>query len=181
MNAIQLRSANLSDAASLGAVHVAAWHETYTGILPEEMLASLSVEGRAAMWSKILAAPAPFSGTAVYVSEDHDRIVGFGACGQPRDEELAYMGFDGEIGAIYVLRSHQRLGIGRSLMGMMAQALLVQGCTAATLWVVREHGSARNFYDHLGGKVVGEKKDERPNATLFEVAYGWHDLSRLVC
>jgi hypothetical protein len=45
--------------------------------------------------------------------------------------------------------------------------------------VLRENLVARRFYEHLGGTVVGEKKDERPGITLFEVAYGWSDLSVL--
>lgn len=179
MNVIQLRSAIPSDAPALGAVHVASWHETYTGILPDEMLASLSVEARTEMWTKILGYPAAFGGTAVYVAEDHGRVVGFGSCGQQRDEALTGLGFGGEISAIYVLRSHQRLSVGRSIMRAMAHALLEQGRAAATLWVLRENVVARGFYERLGGAVVSEKKDEMPRTTLVELAYGWGDLSLL--
>lgn len=180
MNAIRLRRAIPSDAPALGAVHVASWHETYTGMLPDEMLASLSVEARTAMWTKILDDPAAFGGTAVYVAEDHGRVVGFGSCGQQRDESLLGLGFGGEISAIYVLRPHQRLNVGCSIMSMMAQALLEYGCTAATLWVLQDNVKARGFYERLGGVVISEKKDERPNTILFELAYGWRDLSLLV-
>lgn len=158
-------------------MHVASWHETYTGILPDEMLASLSVEARAEMWAKILGDPAAFGGKTVY---DHGRVVGFGFCGQQRDEALTGLGFGGEISAIYVLRSHQRLSVGRSIISMMSHALLEHDRTAATLWVLRENVTARGFYERLGGAVVSEKKDERPNATLVELAYGWRDLSLLV-
>jgi ribosomal protein S18 acetylase RimI-like enzyme len=180
MRGFRLRSAIPGDAPALGALHVASWRETYAGILPDDMLASLSADERAAMWAGILGDPKAYADAAVYVAEDQDRLVGFGSCGRQRDEALAGSDFSGEIGAIYVLRSHQHLGIGRALMRLLSQALLDADCRAATLWVLRENLVARNFYERLGGTVVGEKKEETPDATLVEVAYGWDDLSALV-
>lgn len=57
MDEMTLRKANQADATTLGALHVASWHETYTGIVPGEILAGLSVDARAEMWSKILSSP----------------------------------------------------------------------------------------------------------------------------
>ncbi len=50
MGGVIPRPANVADADAIGALHVAAWRETYTGILPDEMLAALSVEARRTMW-----------------------------------------------------------------------------------------------------------------------------------
>ncbi len=80
-----LRRATIYDADKLGAVHVASWHETYAGILPDDMLAGLSIEARSAMWAKILGDPSAFADTAVYVMEGDASIIGFGACGRQRD------------------------------------------------------------------------------------------------
>ncbi|CAN5345369.1 GNAT family N-acetyltransferase [soil metagenome] len=180
MNGIRLRAAILNDAAALGAMHVASWRETYRGILPDEMLADLSVDSRTAMWTTILGNRDAFGDTAVLVAQDSDDIVGFGSCGRQRDVGLADAGFGGEIGAIYVQRSHQHRGIGRAIMSAMAQALSALGQDAASLWVLRENFPARAFYEGLGGEIVGEKSDELPNVTLVELAYGWRDLAALV-
>lgn len=180
MNAIRLREATQTDAAALGSLHVASWHETYTGLIPDEILAGLSVEARTAMWSQILNDPAAAGCTAVYVAEDGGHLVGFGSCGQQRDKALADAGYGGEVGAIYVLRSHQNRGVGRSIMAAMSQFLSGQRHTAASLWVLRENSPARRFYEGLGGEIVGERTDEQANATLVEVAFGWRDLTRLV-
>lgn len=75
-----LRRATIDDADQLGAVHVASWREAYAGILPDDMLTGLSVDARSAMWTKILGDPSAFAETAVYVIEDKDSIIGFGAC-----------------------------------------------------------------------------------------------------
>ena len=132
------------------------------------------------MWSAVLSDPATFGGMTIFVAESEGEIVGFGACGSQRDEALKREGFDGEVGAIYVLRSHQRAGVGNSLMSLMSRKLLDEGRRAAALWVLRENVSARTFYERLGGAVVGERNDEESGAMLAEVAYGWSDLSALV-
>jgi ribosomal protein S18 acetylase RimI-like enzyme len=176
---ITLREANQADADAIGSLHVASWRETYAGLVPEEMLAGVSVEARTAMWSEILGDPEAVGCTAVFVAEDDGRLVGFGSRGRQRDGALADAGLSGEIGAIYVLRSRQGLGVGRALMAAMAGALSGRGCASASLWVLRENAPARAFYENLGGEVVGEKTDERSDPPLVEFAYGWRDLSRL--
>jgi len=43
VDATTLRKATQTDAATLAALYIASWHETYTGIIPGEMLAGSSV------------------------------------------------------------------------------------------------------------------------------------------
>lgn len=180
MDGATLRKANEADAAALGALHVASWHETYTGILPKDLLAGLSSEARGAMWRDILLQPDTFGCIGVLVAEHAGSMIGFGACGRQRDQTLDAAKFTGEFSAIYVLRSHQGRGIGRAIMAAMAAALLAAGHSAASLWVLRQNDRARRFYAGLDGIVVGERKDEQPNVTLTEDAYGWRDLMSLV-
>lgn len=159
---------------------MASWRETYAGLLPDYLLDDLSAEERSDMWSALLDDPARFGGTAIFVAESGEQIVGFGACGAQRDAALNEQGFGGEVGAIYVRRSHQHAGVGKSLMSLMARKLLDQTRIAATLWVLRENISARTFYEGLGGVLVGEREEEQSGTKLTEVAYGWCDLSSLV-
>ena len=168
-----MRKATTRDAQQLGAVHVAAWKETYTGLLPREMLSALTVESRSAMWAHILANPAASDDTVVFLAEDQGTVIGFGACGRQRDRRLGAQGFDAEISALYVLRSHQHQGIGQDLMRAMATELQSGGFAAIALWVLRENAAARRFYQRLGGEILGEKEDQRGDTTLIEVAYGW--------
>ena len=178
MNVIMLREATKAGTAALASLHVASWQETYTAILPDEITAGLSVERQAAMWSKILGDPGAFGCASVVLASAGDDIVGFGSCGEQRDQALADAGFGGEFSAIYVLRSHQSRGIGRAIMTRMRTALFRVGHTAASLWVLRDNASARTFYERLGGEIIGEKAREESGAALVEVAYGWRDLSR---
>jgi len=177
---IEFRKATPRDAVAIGGLHVASWRETYAGLLPGELLDALSAEARAAMWSEVLSDPVTYAGTAVFVADSAGTIVGFGACGGQRDAVLARRGFHAEVGAFYILRSHQRQGLGRSLMNLMARHLLGHGWTAATLWVLRENGPARQFYEKLGGAIIGEREENQFGVSLSEVAYGWTDLSSVV-
>jgi hypothetical protein len=96
MDAISFREAKPDDAVAIGLLHVASWRETYAGLLPARVLDGLSAQARSAMWRAVLDDPAGYGGTAVFVAECDGRMIGFGACGDQRDEGLRKRGFDGE-------------------------------------------------------------------------------------
>ena len=176
----KIRVATLDDTRALATMHVASWRETYAGILPDRMLSSLSIDAREAAWAKILREPATEQSAAVvYLAEQESSIIGFGACGAQRTENLRDKGYDGEFGAIYVLRAFQRQGIGAYLLGKMSLDLLARGFSAAALWVLRDNPTARRFYEHHGGKIIAEREDVRDGTVLVELAYGWADLKTL--
>jgi ribosomal protein S18 acetylase RimI-like enzyme len=175
----QIRVATPNDAQGLGSVHVASWRETYSGLLPDNTLSSLSVEARAAAWTKIMREPTTLASTVIYLAEHNGAIVGFGSCGTQRSEDLLDKGYDGEVTAIYVLRDFQKRKIGTRLFRELSSNLQQRGFKAAALWVLRENLRARHFYEHLGGKVIAEKEDVRDAAVLVELAYGWPNLKEL--
>jgi ribosomal protein S18 acetylase RimI-like enzyme len=144
------------------------------------LLDSLSAESRATMWATVLSASANWNSTQVHLAETAGEIVGLGACGSQRDSALRERGFVGEIGAIYVLRSQQGAGVGRSLMRLMAHDLAARAMPSASLWVLRENVRARGFFKRTGGAIVAEKVDIERNSTLHEVAYGWLDVAQLI-
>ena len=176
---VAIRVASVADAPTIARIHVTSWQETYAGLVPAETLARMSIEQRTAMWDLILGGPPDASVTSAFLAARGEDIVGFGSCGSQRSDDLERAGFDAEISALYVLRSAQRRGIGAALMRVMASKLLQRGHSGASLWVLRENGVARRFYEGLGGALAGERTDERRHGTLVEVAYGWPDLSVL--
>jgi ribosomal protein S18 acetylase RimI-like enzyme len=175
----EIRRGTVADAPRIASMHVASWLETYAGIIPEEMLAALSASRRTVAWENILRDPIKHDSSVVYVKEVGGAIAGFGACGAQRDVDLSNQGFDGEIGAVYVLQEFQRRGIGRALMGALASDLVDRGLHGVALWVLRENTTARRFYEQCAGEVIGEKRDVRGEAVLIEVAYGWSDIEML--
>jgi ribosomal protein S18 acetylase RimI-like enzyme len=177
--AAQIRMAAPDDALALGCMHVASWRETYTGILPDKMLASLSLEARAASWGKIMREPVTAHSTVVYLATHEGTIIGFGSCGAQRTDNLRNKGYDGEVSAIYVLREFQKRKIGTCLFRAMSSDLIRRGLNAAALWVLRDNLRARRFYEHHGGTVIAEREDVRDATVLLELAYGWSDLKEL--
>lgn len=174
-----IRVATPDDANALGSMHVTSWRETYTGILPDKMLTSLSAEARAAAWAQVMRDPTAVGAAVIYLAEQGGAIIGFGSCGAQRSENLEGKGYDGEISAIYVLREFQSRGTGARLFSAMSLDLTGRGFAAAALWVLRDNLRARRFYERYAGQVIAEKEDVRDGTVLVELAYGWPDLGEL--
>ena len=177
----RIRRAQLEDAEAIAAVHVAAWQESYTGLVPAEMLASPSLTERVDRWRRILGEPDPAVATVAFAAcAPGGVVVGFSSCGQQRSAELARAGFGGEFQAIYVLRAAQRRGVGRALMGAMAQNLVDRGLQGSALWVLTGNQPALDFYGMLGGVVVAQREDKRGEGIILaEIAYGWASVASL--
>lgn len=174
-----LRQATAGDAEAIAAVHIAAWEETYAGLLPEEMWRGQNLERRALNWRNLISRGQTTAGSAVLVAMNRDDVIGFGCCHPQRDSSLRDAGYVGETGAIYVLRASQGIGVGRALMRDMVTHLRAAGLCSMALWVLRENVRARGFYERLGGAIIATKDDQRGAFTLTELAYGWRDVDAL--
>lgn len=169
-----IRTATLGDAAAIAAVHVASWHTTYPGLVPDEHLKKLTVEARIPKWQETLGNPKP--GTYDLVAENElGQIAGFIDGGPERSGDPE---FKSELYAIYLLQSVQRKGLGRRLTHELTTRLLNDGWTSLMVWVLDANPSKR-FYEYLGGKRVRDKRVKFGGVDILEVAYGWMDLRLL--
>lgn len=168
---VRVRSASVADAAGIAKVHVGTWRTTYKGIVPDEHLASLSEEKRAAFWAKFLD-KVPAREHMFVAVDDGDRVVGFCNGGTNRSTDYDY---DGEILAIYLLQEWQGSGIGRRLMQASIDRLVEDGFKRMLVWVLADNPTC-GFYERMGGKVVGEKMETIGDKSLKELAYGWGSL-----
>lgn len=169
---IVIRKAEPRDAYAVAHVHVTSWRETYQGIVPDEFLKNLSIERRAVYWKNSLENPGD-EFHHVLAAEVDGSVVGFVNYGKVRDE---VPGFSGELFAIYILRSAQKLGLGRRLFAEAVREQLKFGRTSMLLWVLSDNPS-RGFYEHLGGEYLKEKVIEIGGKELNEAAYGWRNLN----
>ena len=143
---LAVRRAARADVERLAEVHVRCWQETYRGMLSEGFLASQTPDNRLPLWRHLLDRAEP---AEAWVACDDGVIVGFAgirrvpsggswhASGPPSSGDL-------ELWGLYLLASHQGLGLGRRLL---EEAL---GDSAASLWVAAENGRAIGFYSHFG-------------------------------
>src|SRR5690625_872372 len=121
-----IRAGLPDDAVAIARVHVDSWRSTYRGLLPDSVLANLSVEQRAATWRQAAETALVSEGrSCVLVAEDAgDGIIGFAAAGPEREENTEY---GGELYAIYLLERHQGRGVGYALASEAVDRLRAQG------------------------------------------------------
>lgn len=168
---MQIRKANPKDAAGIARVHVDSWRETYTGLMPDDILHGLSYEQREQFWHDTLVAEN--HPTFIYVVEGQDgEIVGFAAAGPARDADRPNVG---EVYAIYLLARYQEKGWGKALLVTVAEELARRGMTEMMLWVLIDNPT-RGFYEAMGGSLGREKREKMGDWVAFEVAYHWPDL-----
>ncbi|HYZ33342.1 MAG TPA: GNAT family N-acetyltransferase [Crenalkalicoccus sp.] len=183
---ICIRRARPSDAAAIGAVHVASWRSTYAGVLPAPYLARLSVLRHAAGYERAISDRRDGHAVFVAVASGPDAppgheareggvVIGFASGGRPRRPGLA----DGEVETLYLLDDYRDRGIGRRLMRAIAAHLAAVGCHSVMLWVLRDNPT-RWFYLRLGGRPVAQERIGFAGETLDQLAYRWDPIETLL-
>jgi ribosomal protein S18 acetylase RimI-like enzyme len=156
---MEIRRAVPEDAPGIAAIHVAGWRETYGGILPDDYLASLSVERRTEMWRRVL-----LRGEAVHLAPG----AGFAIVAAQRDPGLAAEWPD-ELQALYVLRAHQGQGLGRALL----RAALGDSGRPFSAFVLEGNAGALAFYIRTGAVELFRRPDRIGEHPVIDIALGW--------
>ncbi len=159
-----VRNARESDLEQIVEVHTTSWQETYRGIMPDEILDNLNVEGRRKYWQGRLQ-----DNTMNFVAEVDGEVVGFACCGANRE---ALKDYDGEVYAIYLRKAHHDKGLGKSLWLACIDALKAQDYNNVVVWVLKGNPSAQ-FYIEGGGKWEAEETFNMGKYELAHEAYGW--------
>lgn len=173
---LTLRHPDPTEALLLSRVHIQSWQETYTGIMPAQYLNNLEeIEGesRLKMWQGRLTHPQERE--RIWIATRNQIPVGFVMTGAARDKDSQGKG---EIFAIYLLRSSQKLGLGKALLQAGFSSLLNEGLDSASLWVA-ESNPTRGFYEKMGGQIQARKVDTCGAAKgISQVRYFWPDLQK---
>lgn len=148
---LDLRRAEPADVERLAEVHVRCWQETYRGMLSDGFLDSRVPADRLPLWRHLLESAEP---GVVWVASDGGTLVGFAGvhhvpAGDTTHAAAPPSSGDLELWGLYLLASHQGLGLGRRLL----EAAL--GTSAASLWVAADNGRAIGFYRHFGFEPDG--------------------------
>ncbi|HYD79695.1 MAG TPA: GNAT family N-acetyltransferase [Paucimonas sp.] len=176
MSDLILRAAIPADAAAIAQVRVDSWRATYRGILPDADLDSMKLDESAALWERILEAKS--AAASVFVAERDGAVLGF-AAGKLLEEEK--FGLNAELAAIYMRPDAQRAGIGRRLVGKIAEAHQAHGAHGLIAWVLAKNEIARQFFEDLGAELLIEQPFTwNEELELVEAGYGWRDLNALL-
>jgi ribosomal protein S18 acetylase RimI-like enzyme len=164
-----LRRAVPDDARAIAEIGVAGWQSAYRGILPDDFLDGMRVEGRETAWRQMLAGDGD-GGAPAWVAEQDGRVVGYVCSGPPRDDDVPLPAT--EIYAIYVSPETWRAGIGRALLSTAMAHWNAVTATTMVLWVFEENARARAFYEAMGWRSDGGRQQlELAGTSAIEVRY----------
>ena len=156
---VELRDATPADAFGLATVHVASWRAAYRGLMPDEVLAALSVPERERLWSDRLTTPEPR--TSVVVATDARRVVGFAAAGPPLVATDRADSTLGDLYALYLDPGRWGRGIGAPLHAAALDRLVTHSFTHAGLWILDGNERAQRFYLRHGWTDTGRTQIDR--------------------
>jgi GNAT superfamily N-acetyltransferase len=163
---VWVRPAGVADLPSIAQVHVAAWRQTYRGLIADSVLDGLSAERRERQWRLHLARDDDLA--CLELAEDQTgEIIGFGATGGPLDGAL---GWDGELYALYLLDRAKGQGVGRRLFRSLVGHVRAAGTSSLGLWVLRDNHRARVFYARCGAAEVGRRVETPGGRAVVEIA-----------
>lgn len=167
-----IRLAQPRDIDGIAAVHVSTWQAAYPGILPAATLQAFTVANRRKFWAGVRLDDPP---RPVFVAVDDDSVVGFAACGAPRDCDMP---FDAELYVLNVDPGHWRRGVGRRLFAHCIDHIAACGKRNLYLWVLTANERARRFYESLGGQPLVDRMREADfnGVGVPEIPYAWATL-----
>jgi ribosomal protein S18 acetylase RimI-like enzyme len=172
---VNLRRAELADAAAIADLHAASWLSAYRGIVSDAYLDDDLVGNRRRHWAaRMQQVHTDANGfDAVYVLEraEDQRLIGFVALWD--ETEAAYDGF---IDNLHVAPGLRGGGLGRLLLQAAAAHLRAAGRRSASLWVLDENLPAYGFYCRVGGVPSERKQDEFAGKMLDETRMVWTDM-----
>jgi ribosomal protein S18 acetylase RimI-like enzyme len=108
-----------------------------------------------------------------FVAEDIGRVVGFITGGYEREGDNIY---NGEIYTLYVLKNHQRQGIGSKLVSALARQFNQFGIYSMLVRVLKENPYKR-FYAKINGTFLQTQQQAFAGEMLVVEIYGWMDTT----
>jgi ribosomal protein S18 acetylase RimI-like enzyme len=148
---MEIRRARPGEGTAISEVRVASWRAVYRGLMPDELLDGMVVDG--SQWDEAILTATPRTSLLVV---DDDGIKGFSVLGPDRDGADA----TGEIAAIYLHPDQWDLGYGWALMEHSVAELRNHGFERAVLWVLSTNDRARRFYETAAWIADGAEKIE---------------------
>ncbi|MFF7308033.1 GNAT family N-acetyltransferase [Streptomyces sp. NPDC008137] len=159
----------LADCDRVAEIRVRGWQSAYRGLIPQSYLDGLSTAEDAER-RRAYFAQADDSVVNLVAEDDGGALVGWACHGRYRDGEVLTP--DAELYAVYVHPEHLGRGVGRVLLAESVERCSGAGHGRLLLWVLKENGRARRFYERAGFHADGaEEPFEVEGVTVPEVRY----------
>lgn len=162
---IDIRRAEVRDAAAIADVHGEAWRGAYQGLIPHRALTAMIGRRGQHWWANAIRRAA-----AVLVIECGGEIAGYATLGRNRARELPQQG---EIYELYLRPRYQGIGLGRRLFAAARERLARHGLKGLVVWALEENQGALSFYHGAGGRDVAEGVEIFDQKAIRKVAFVW--------
>ena len=154
------RLATEQDIAAIASLHALSWQNAYRGMLSDSYLDKEVYLERLRVWEERLRDNN--RNQLVVVAEDHQKLVGFACAFGDADERWGAL-----LDNLHTHPSARRQGIGKSLMGKVAQWIIHNyGSHAMHLFVFSANRPACQFYEHIDGKAYESTEIAMPDGKL---------------
>jgi ribosomal protein S18 acetylase RimI-like enzyme len=159
-----VRPAREGDAGDLARVQVASWRCGLAGIVPPELLASLTSHEASALWQDrwreaITSPPTSRHRVLAAVSGAPPReVVGFVSAGPATDADR-WPGTDAEIYEFRVLPDRTGRGDDDRLLHAAADTLVADGFHTVSIWVLEADAALRGFLESAGWAADGARAE----------------------
>lgn len=170
---LAFRPARDADCPALGRIQIDSYRSAYAPSFPPGYFDDMTYEEQEADWREWLRA---HPDDVLLVAEAEGEVWGYVLARARHD---IYPGYDAEVLALHVRVAYRSRGAGSALLHAAMEALRSRGCRSVMLWTLRDH-AARQWYERLDGRLIGEKTDDVDGWPVTEVAYGWPDISELL-
>ena len=160
----ELRLAQQRDLPQVAHIMLDGWRATYTGVFPDEYLASLTYEGVQNKWETFLQDPMHF----IYIACEGDTVLAFIAANS------RHLSPDcGFIESFHSLPAARGKGLGRKLVEAAHDRFRRDGKTKAMVYAIAENKRAQAIYTHLGAEIREHFTDHFDGITTNSVKLVW--------
>lgn len=167
------RDAIAEDFDAIAELQIENWRAAYRGILPNAYLDDTVVEERREYWRTV--SHAEPEGQLVLVTTTGDVLAGFISVYLDADS-----GVDATIENLHVRPQFQGLGLGKRLLAVAAERLIVIPVKSVCLWVFDANVDAIRFYRRLGGEPDAYGYDDFADAHAPHTRIIWRDVKDLL-
>ena len=162
-----IRPIQAQDAHAMSCIYVKTWQDTYLSVVPYGYLSSMSIRQHTRAFLREF----DHRQIAGFVAEEAGTVIGFATGGYERYGDSIY---SGEIYTLYVLKSHQRKGIGAELAAALAKQLSNLGLYSNLVQVLSKN-PYRHFYKKINGIYLKNEPIIFAGKSLDAQYYGWVD------
>ncbi len=159
-----IEKARPEDAREMAKIVRTAWQTAYAGIVPESYLKNLLAPMELDKLERFFINCITQNWNNNYIMTDENGRCGVFTFGVSRDK-----GDDGgELVGIYILDGSRGKGYGRQSIEF-AECILKERFSSMSLWVLEDNNRAIGFYERMGFRSTGEKREIELGKKLYEL------------